>query len=59
MNWIGAKQHPTQFATSKNAPGIDYAHIYDRVPEVDTRFGYTTDMVKTYKEVTDEPTPTA
>jgi hypothetical protein len=75
MNWIGAKQHPTQFASNKDTPGTDYASRINEthqkgyvapllivesdnvpcdMPEVGTRFGYTTDMVKTYKEVTEE-----
>ena len=30
MNWIGAKQHPTQFASNKDTPGKSSSEIVER-----------------------------
>ena len=53
------RKRPTQFASNKNTPGKSSSEVVEHSAEwlrggrrvkkvVDTRFGYTTDMVKPY-----------
>ena len=57
MKWISFKTKPTQFASNKDTPGKSSSEVVEHSAEwlrggrrvkkvVDTRFGYTTDMVK-------------
>ena len=59
MNWIGLKMRPTQTGDRKSIPGKSSGEVVEPSAEwlrggrrvkkvVDTRFGYTTDMVKPY-----------
>ena len=65
MNWIGLKMRPAQTGDRKNTPGKSSSEVVEHSAEwlrggrrvkkvVDTRFGYTTDMVKTHDEVQKE-----
>ena len=59
------RKRPTQFASNKDTPGKSSSEVVEHSAEwlrggrrvkkvVDTRFGYTTDMVKTHDEVQKE-----
>jgi len=65
MNWINLKKKATQFGAWKTQPGKSSSEVVEHSAEwlrggrrvkkvVDTRFGYDTDMVKTYDEVQKE-----
>lgn len=34
LSWVGAKRRPSQFADSKNAPGIKYAKLKENYAEM-------------------------
>jgi hypothetical protein len=48
MNWIGAKQHPTQFASNKNTPGKSSSEIVERSADYFKRIAEEANPTKEY-----------
>jgi hypothetical protein len=57
MNWIGAKQHPTQFASNKNTPGKSSSEIVERSSDY-FKAGTKIKACPLFGKEPDEPTPT-